>query len=414
VQAKAFNKFYAALLTFFTVKVLYDFIAAKKCCNFYFTSALHLSYSVVFLSALIPLTFSLPGFIKIFALKKNMSMQKIKSRFKLSFILLCLMAIVASCTKTSTDDTDITGNWKRSSEFEGVGRTEAVTFTVGDKVYVGSGYDGTNRLNDFWEYNQTNGTWLRKADFPGAARNSAVAFAANGKGYVGTGYDGLNRLNDFWEYNPSTNVWTRIADFGGTARYGAVAFSISDKGYVSAGYDGNFLKDLWEYSPASNSWTQKASITGSKRTDATAFVYNSKAYVVTGINNGSYLNDFWMYDPVADAWTEKRKITSVSDDSYDDDYSTYITRSNATSFIMSNKAYLVAGSRSGVIGTAWEYDIANDTWAEKTGFEGTARESALSFTINNRGYVTTGNNSSSYFDDLWEFFPDADQIDTDN
>jgi len=163
-----------------------------------------------------------------------------------------------------------------------------------------------------------------------------------------------------------------------------------------------------------NSWAQKASLGGSKRTDAVAFVYNSKAYVATGINNGSYLNDFWMYDPSTDTWTEKRKISSVSDDSYDDDYGSNITRSSAAAFIMGNKAYLVCGNRSGVIGTAWEYDIANDTWLQKTSFEGTAREGAVAFTINNRGYLTTGNNSSSYFDDLWEFFPDAEVDDTDN
>ena len=297
-------------------------------------------------------------------------MQKIKNHLQLVFILLFLVTAVSSCSKSnSSDDADIIGNWKRSSEFEGVGRTEAVTFTIGDKVYVGSGYDGTNRLNDFWEYNQSTGTWLRKADFPGAARNSAVAFAVNGKGYVGTGYDGLNKLTDFWEYDPTTNAWKKVADFGGTARYGAVAFSIGDKGYVTTGYDGNYLKDLWEYTPATNTWVQKASLTGSKRTDAVAFVYNSKAYVVTGINNGSYLNDFWMYDPTTDAWTEKRKISSVSDDTYDDSYGTYITRSSATAFIMNNKAYVVNGNRSGVIGTAWEYDIANDQWTEKTSFE---------------------------------------------
>jgi len=342
-------------------------------------------------------------------------MQKIKTYLQFTFLLLSIVAVQSSCSKSSsTDDTDIIGNWKRSSEFEGVGRTEAVTFTIGDKVYVGGGYDGNNRLNDFWEYNQSSGTWLRKADFPGTARSSAVAFAVNNKGYVGTGYDGLNKLNDFWQYDPASNVWTRIADFAGTARYGAVAFAISDKGYVTTGYDGNFLKDLWEYNPATNAWTQKASLAGSKRTDAVAFVYNSKGYVVTGINNGSYLNDFWVYDATSDSWTEKRKITSVSDDDYDDDYGSNITRSAAAIFIMSNKAYLVSGSQSGVTGTAWVYDIANDTWAQKTSFEGTAREGALAFTINNRGYLTTGNNSSSYFDDLWEFFPDVEVNSSDN
>jgi len=72
---------------------------------------------------------------------------------------------------------------------------------------------------------------------------------------------------------------------------------------------------------------------------------------------------------------------------------------------MDNKAYLATGNRSGIIGSVWEYDIANDTWAEKTGFEGPAREGALSFTIKNQGYLTTGNNSTNRFDDLWKFFP---------
>ncbi len=341
-------------------------------------------------------------------------MQKIKHRLLVALTLFALSGIDSSCSKTSTESTDIIGNWKRSSEFEGVGRTEAVSFTIGDKVYAGGGYDGTNRLNDFWEYNQLTGTWIRKADFPGSARNSAVAFTVNGKGYVGTGYDGINKLTDFWEYNPATNTWTRIADFGGTARYGAVAFSIGDKGYVTTGYDGNYLKDLWEYNATANTWTQKASLTGSKRTDAVAFVYNSKAYVVTGINNGSFLNDFWVYDPAVDTWAEKRKITNVSDDEYDDDYGDNITRSNAVAFIMNGKAYLTNGYRSGVIGTTYEYDITNDSWLQKTALEGPAREGCIGFFVSNRGYITTGNNSSSKFDDLWEFFPDAEVDDTDN
>ena len=376
-------------------------------------SAADLSDSTVVLASLIPLTFSFTPFQKIFATKSKY-MQKNKNYLQAALILFLFTAVLSSCSKTSSSDTDVTGNWKRSSEFEGVGRTEAVTFTIGDKVYVGGGYDGTNRLQDFWEFNQSTGTWIRKADFPGTARNSAVAFAINGKGYVGTGYDGIKKLKDFWEFNPETNTWTQIADFGGTERYGAAAFSIGGKGYVSTGYDGNYLKDLWEYSPATNTWTQKASLTGSKRTEAVAFVYNDKAYIVTGINNGSYLADFWMYDPATNAWTEKRKITSVSDEDYDDDYGSGITRSNAAAFVMNDKAYVIGGNTSGVIGTTWEYDIATDVWVQKTSFEGTAREGAVAFSISNRGYVTTGHNSSFFFDDLWEFFPFADQDDTDN
>jgi N-acetylneuraminic acid mutarotase len=331
------------------------------------------------------------------------------------FVLIVIVCtLLSSCAKETTSD-DLIGNWKRESEFEGVGRTEAVSFTIGNKVYVGGGYDGTDRLNDFWVFDQGSSTWLKIADFPGVARNSAIAFSVNGKGYVGTGIDENDvKLKDFWEYDPASNAWTKKADFAGTARYNAVAFSIGSKGYVSTGYDGNYLKDLWEYNPVSNNWVQKASFGGSKRSEAVAFVYDNKAYLLSGVNNGSYLNDFWVYDQTANTWSEKRKITDATDDSFDDDYDDNIKRSNATIFLIGSKAFLTAGTRNGIIGTTWAYNILDDTWKEKTAFEGAAREGALGFSVNGKGYLVAGSNSSYRFDDLWQFFPDADKDDDDN
>ncbi|HQD09195.1 MAG TPA: hypothetical protein PLQ65_05995, partial [Flavihumibacter sp.] len=151
---------------------------------------------------------------------------------KLSFFLLmCSSLWMAGCTKSSSSDT-LVGNWVRRSDFEGVGRSEAVAAQLNGKAYVGLGYNGTDRLTDFWVYDNTSDFWQKKADFPGTARNSAVAFAANGKIYVGLGYDGVNYLKDFWAYDPGANTWTQVADFGGSARYDAVAFGIGDKGYV--------------------------------------------------------------------------------------------------------------------------------------------------------------------------------------
>jgi hypothetical protein len=338
------------------------------------------------------------------------------NRYAFSILLTGLVIFLSGCTKdTGSDDDDLIGNWKRGFEFEGVGRTEAVLFTINDKVYIGGGYDGEDRLQDFWSFDPATGSWKQIAPFPGVARNSAVAFAAAGKGYVGTGYDeDDNKLKDFWEYNPEINTWMRKADFAGTGRYGAVAFSIADKGYLATGYDGSYLKDMWEYDPATDAWTQKASLGGSKRSDAVAFVYNNRAYIMSGANNGTYLTDFWVYNPTTNAWTEKRKINNVSDDEYDDDYGDNIRRSNAMVFLINDKAYLVSGNRNGVVGSTWEYDMVNDTWLEKTGFEGSAREGGIGFSTNGRGFIVTGNNSSFRFDDLWEFFPAAEQDDDDN
>lgn len=322
--------------------------------------------------------------------------------------------LYTGCQKETTED-ELLGNWSRGPEFEGVGRTEAVLFTIGERLFVGGGYDGDKRVNDFWEFKQNTNTWIRIKDFPGEPRNSAVAFAVNGKGYYGTGInENGKRLNDIWEYDPILNSWTKKTDFPGTARINAVSFSINNKGYLCAGYDGNFLKDLWEYDAMADKWEQKASIPGSKRSEAVAFVHENKAYIVTGINNGLYLNDFWMYDPKANVWTEKRKISDATDASFDDNYKNEIRRSNAVIFVLRNKAYLTCGNRNGIIATTWEYDILNDIWKEKTGFEGSAREGALGFSLQNKGYILTGHNSSLHYDDVWEFFPDNKQNDDDN
>lgn len=317
--------------------------------------------------------------------------------------LFMLIISLAGCTKDTTTSTDTIGNWIRRSDFEGVGRSESIAVTLDGKAYVGLGYDGANRLTDFWEYDGNSDFWKKKAAFPGVARSSAVGFTANGKIYAGLGYDGVNSLNDFWMYDPALDTWTRVADFGGSARYDAVAFGINNKGYVCSGYDGNYLKDFWEYDPIADSWTQKVSPGGSKRSAATVFVLNEKAYLVTGSNNGSNLNDLWEYDAAADKWTEKRKISDVTDDTYDDDYA--MIRSNAVSFVIGDKGYLTTGSVGGLTGTTWEYDATADTWTEKTSFEGTAREGAIGFSINGRGYVACGRSSGLRLDDLREFLP---------
>lgn len=39
--------------------------------------------------------------------------------------------------------------------------------------------------------------WTQKASFPGTSRSSAAAFSVENKGYFGTGYNGKDYFNDF-------------------------------------------------------------------------------------------------------------------------------------------------------------------------------------------------------------------------
>jgi N-acetylneuraminic acid mutarotase len=333
-------------------------------------------------------------------------MKSIKIFFYKFLILLMYIPgiiIFSGCKGNNDTTTNLIGNWVELSDFEGVARSDAAAFSINDKGYVTTGYDGDDRLKDLWEYDPVRDFWIQKADFPGNARNGAVAFGTSTKGYVGTGYDGSDKLKDFWEFNPDSNKWTQVSDFAGSARYGAIAFSIDNKGYVGTGYDGNNLKDFWMYNPETNEWIQKVSVGGSKRRDAVGFVINGKGYVCTGINNSVYESDFWEYDPVADLWTGKRDIANISSEKYDDDYN--IVRTNAVAFSANGIGFVVSGGKGTFTGETWAYDPGTDLWVQKTTLEGATRMEAVSFTLANKGYVMTGRSGGYYYDDIWCFYP---------
>lgn len=339
-------------------------------------------------------------------------MTKTKAYWIGGLLILSSAILSQSCSKSTDEDEELVGNWKRYDDFEGNARSEAVSFIIGDNAYVSTGSTSADRFKDLWEYNLSRRYWIQKADLPGPARNSAVAFSIGTKAYVGTGYDGVSKLNDFWEYDPANNQWTQRANFAGNGRYDAVGFTLGSKGYIACGYDGNYLKDMWEYDPATDQWTQKASVGGSKRSAAIAFVANDKGYICSGNNNGEILRDLWMYDPTANEWTEKKKIYNYSDETYDDDYGT-IARQNGVAFPMGNYIYITSGENSSITSYTWQYDPANDSWAEKTQFEGTGRTGAVAFSLNNRGFVLTGRSGSLMMDNMYELLPNDEQVDND-
>ncbi|MDP3928667.1 MAG: kelch repeat-containing protein [Bacteroidota bacterium] len=81
--------------------------------------------------------------------------------------------------------------WTQKDFFKGSIRIAAVSFSIGNKAYIGTGYNNPSRktLNDFWEWDKATNTWLKLDSFPGVARGWALASAANGKGYITQGSD---------------------------------------------------------------------------------------------------------------------------------------------------------------------------------------------------------------------------------
>lgn len=66
-----------------------------------------------------------------------------------------------------------------------------------------AGYDGSNRINDFYEFNFKRKLWsvvLAIGSAP-SPRDRHVAVVYKDSFYVFAGFDGSSRVNDFIEYN---------------------------------------------------------------------------------------------------------------------------------------------------------------------------------------------------------------------
>ncbi|MBS1567579.1 MAG: galactose oxidase [Bacteroidetes bacterium] len=339
-----------------------------------------------------------------------------EKRYYYAVLMACTLFSSCECTKTGGSNTLI-GDWKKTDDFEGLARSEAVSFTIGGKAYVCTGATKLDQLNDLWEYDAAGRFWTQRADFPGPARSRAIAFTIGGKGYVGTGFDGLTRFNDIWEYDPQSDHWEQKASLPAEPRYDAVAFGVNSKGYIACGYNNNYLRDCWEFTPGNNpgdlgTWQHKASVGGSKRAAAMAFVVSNTAYVMGGENNGEIQQDLWSFDPVKNEWNEKAKLYNATSDAFDDGY-TSIARQNGVAIVIGTRVYIATGEKGGYVANTWEYNPAADRWTEKTAFESTPRTGACHFTLNDHGFLLTGRSSTLVMDNAFEFLPDANKSDND-
>lgn len=277
------------------------------------------------------------------------------------------------------------GSWTKKADFGGTSRSGAVGFSIADKGYIGTGYDGSGK-NDFWEFNPATNTWTQKANFGGAARWVSVGFSIGNKGYIGTGYPGYQ---DFWEYNPATNIWTKKSDFSGGAISFATGFSIGTKGYVAYG------SDIWEYVPATDIWTKKALFPGTPCSSATGFSIGTKGYIGTGVSGSTALKDFWEYDPAINSWTRKADFNGVA-------------RWSASGFSIGSKGYIGIGYDGAIaLKDFWEYNPATDSWVQKADVGNVARHTAVGFSIGGKGFIGTGDKGSGFLKDFWEYDPSA-------
>lgn len=145
-----------------------------------------------------------------------------------------------------------------------------------------------------------------------------------------------------------------------------------------------------------NTWAQKASMLIS-RNNAIAFTIGNKAYVGLGSFMGmTYYNDFYEYDPSTNAWTQKANFPPGA-------------RFDAVAFSIDGKGYVTTGSSGAYVNyDMWEYDPATDVWTQKTNCPASARSKAVGFAIGSKGYLGLGNDGGSDLNDFWEYTPATD------
>jgi N-acetylneuraminic acid mutarotase len=318
--------------------------------------------------------------------------------------------VITSCG--SDEEEELIGNWTTLGSFDGAARGDATGFVAGGNAYICLGYNAkATALKDLWQYDPGTKRWQQKTDFPGEARYAAVAFSVGEKAYVGLGFDGKVAYKDFWEYDPRTDVWTKVeADFPGIERYYAVAEAVGGKGIVGTGTDGGSpLKDFYSFTPGSapgsGTWNLAASYEGSKRAGASVFVIDNFLYLLGGTANDGNPVDMQRYDPSRDEWTKILDLRNTDLTSDDDKYDN-IPRSNASTFVVNGKGYITLGQKTMALSSTYEYNPVTNIWLERTPFTRSTRSFAVSFSLNNRGFVMTGRSgSSTRFDDFFEFHP---------
>lgn len=318
--------------------------------------------------------------------------QQIKLKCRISLLLFFIPLFVYAQSEPI--------EWVQKAYFNGGIRCAAVSFTIGQTAYVGTGTNPSSQQcyqRTFYKYDSSLDIWYRIAELPTYAqvRNQAIGFSVAEKGYIVGGESddltGNNNLNDCWEYNPKTNLWYQRQDFPRFIKEG-IGFGIGNKGYVGLGTSDNdeALNDFFEFDPSVNTWKKLNEFPGAPRKNAVGFSLNGKGYIGMGwmIQNNEYVyfRDFWEYDPQTDSWTRLTDFPGSG-------------RYSAIGYGVGNSCYIGMGKPNDF----YQYNLSTKEWKTLGYLPGLGRDASYSFAVNNKIFYGGGQAGTNRYSDLWEF-----------
>lgn len=181
------------------------------------------------------------------------------------------------------------------------GRFGFASGVIGECFYIFGGFDGSNWLNDCFEISLDGDYAISeqitlKGEVP-SARSCPSHSVHNKSMYIFGGFDGINRLNDFYKFNPLKRISCKIVCSLNlpSPRYFHISALYDDKLFIFGGYNGNNrLNDLYQFNLQSKDW-QKLEFNSSPsgRSSMVSFIHQEDLYIFGGYNGTNVMNDFY-------------------------------------------------------------------------------------------------------------------------
>ncbi|TYZ58530.1 hypothetical protein PybrP1_012893 [[Pythium] brassicae (nom. inval.)] len=237
-------------------------------------------------------------------------------------------------------------------------RSLHVCATRKDSLYVFGGYDGSNRVNDFYEFNFNRHAWgvVPASGAPPSPRDRHVAVVYKDSFYVFAGFDGNSRVNDFIEYNFLSQKWSNVTVIAGvppTPRHSHAAVVYDKSMYCFGGYDGSYRNDFHEFNFDTGTWTLVAATGRVPRPRyRSSLVVHKNSCVLFGGHDGSrHLNDVHVFNFGLRSWS-----TPVMEGPAP------IPRDSHVAVIHSNSMYIFGGSTGSAMNDFYELNLETNLW----------------------------------------------------